>query len=363
MLKVISSIREFEQVESSWDELAKTGTNWHMLGDFVRNMMLYSESRGQIPIVVLEMINGHAVGICAFVAQRRYGFRVARFLLPAEYSPDFIVAPGHREAFVADSLEVLFERMKCQIAFLSLPGGSPQGVAVNRYCRRKGLKLAREVSSRHSVIMVDQGWKEFEMQQGGEFRRHFRKIEGKLTRSGAWTTVQAKANGAESVKKIEAVETYSWKHQDRRKKKPILAGLRGYITYPNSRSLDHLTPDVFFLELNGAPIAYAIVCKIDGVAYIAKTSYDNRYLHFYPGQYVQHTAIRSLFDAKRVSRIDFMTDLPYHRKWTSLREPREIFRISQSGLVFALCDFFIGKVPYRVLKFNANILRISLEPA
>jgi hypothetical protein len=363
MLRVISSIKGFEQMESSWDELAKTGTNWHMLGDFVRNMMLYCQSRGQTPIVILEMVKGHAVGICAFVAQRRYGFRVARFLLPAEYSPDFLVAPGHREAFVADALEVLFERMKCQIAFLSLPRGSLQGVAVNDYCTKKGLKLTRKVVSKHSVIVVDGEWKEFETLRGGKFRRHFRKIEGKLTRSGAWTTVQAKANSADSVKKIEAVETYSWKHQGQREKKPILAGLRGYITYPDSRSLDHLTPDVFFLELNEKPIAYVIVCKINGMAYIVKTSYDDRYFNLYPGQYVQNTAIRSLFDGKQVSRIDFMTELPYHEKWTPSIESRETLRVSQTGPGFALWDFFLGRVPQRVLKFNAKTLRLSLEPA
>jgi CelD/BcsL family acetyltransferase involved in cellulose biosynthesis len=362
MLRVISSVQEFEHVRPFWDEIAKTGTNWHLLSHFVRNRMLYYESRGKTPLAILKVIDGNVVGICAFVIQRRYGFKVAQFLLPREYSPDFLVTPEHRESFVEQSLEVLFGRMKCQFVFLTMPKRSLQVVALDRCCATKGLIQTKRVTNKPSVLTVEGEWEDFEKRRGGNFRRRFRRIEGMLTRSGAWTTLQANANTATSVDKIRAVETHSWKHQREKSKKPILAGLNDYVSYQDSPSLPRFAPKVWFLVLNGAPIAYVIVLEINGVAYLAKTSFDDRYHRLSPGEYVLNTAIRSLFDSGRVCRIDFMTGLPFMKRWTSLREPIETIRISQGGPIFALWDFFRGRLPQRVLKFSQDTLRISLEP-
>jgi hypothetical protein len=336
MLRVITSVQEFEQVRPSWDDfVAKMGTNWHLFSDFIQFRMLRCKSLGEIPFVILKVINGNVVGIAAFWMRRRNGIGQARFLLTADCSPDFLVIPEHRQSFVDQTLEVLLRRMRCQIVTLSLPRGSPQAVALDYYCKRKGLRLARTETDKHSILLVDGEWKDFERLRGRNFRNHFKKVESKLTRSGAWRTEQAKANSAASINKIVSVETHSWKHQGERRKTPILDHrLRAYTTYQDTPSLARFTPDVWFLELEGTPIAFVIAVEVNGVACLAKTSYDDRYRNLYAGEYVQNTVIRSLFDSKRISRVDFMMCLPYHRRWTSSCEPRETFRISRGGLVF-----------------------------
>ena len=76
---------------------------------------------------------------------------------------------------------------------------------------------------------------------------------------------------------------------------------------------------VWFLELNGQAIAYSLVIQYKGTAYMAKTSYNNQYRHFYPGIYINNVAIRDLFNSGRISMIDFMTNLPFMKTWTHRR--------------------------------------------
>jgi hypothetical protein len=349
-LKVITDVNEFDRIRAAWDSfVASMGTNWYLLGGFIRIQMVRSRRQRGTPIVVLRLAEGSVVGVCAFEMRQRYGLRFARFLLPADYSPDFLVTPEHRQSFVAASLELLLERMKCQAVELIFPKGSPQEAASNTYCEGKGLRPFVKDAGKHSVLPVDGAWREFEGRRGSNFRNHFKKVEAKLTERGPWRLLQDRANSLESIDRITTIERHSWKHRGRREQRPDLAGLDptllAYTMYNGPGLMDALCPQAWFLELQETPIAYAIVVEINGVAYLAKTSYDDRYHDLYPGEYVQNAAIRSLFDSKLVYRLDFMTFLRYHKRWTYSLEKREAMRISQGVFALANTRAFVGGLP------------------
>jgi len=341
MLTVITSAKEFEPLQLAWDDfVARVGTNWHLFSHVVQSFLIRHESHGEIPAVLVKVVDGNVAGVCAFQTRRRYGFRFARFLLPTYFSPDFVVKPEYRQSFVEESLQFLLKRMRCQVVTLTLPGSSPQAAILDHYCRSKNLRVTVTEADKHSIVLVEGEWADFERRRGANFRYHLNRIEGKLTRLGGWRVVQAKANSSDSVKKITSVETHSWKHQGM-KNQPLTLGdldrsLLHYTTFSDSPSLARFAPDVWFLELEGTPISYVIGVEINGVAYLAKTSYDNRYRDLSPGDYVLNAAIKSLFDSKRTLRIDLMSYLPFQKRWTSLFESRDSFRISRGGLYFGL---------------------------
>jgi len=342
-LKVIADVSEFDKIQVSWDDfVAKSGANWYFHGESVRAQMVRCRSQGGIPLAVLKLSEGHIVGVCAFEIRRRFGLRYSGFLLSSIFLPDFLVVPEHSQSFVEQSLDFLLLRMKCRVVTLVFPKGSPQAAASKTYCARKGMRLTVKEVEKHSVLLVDGVWKDFERRRGSNFRNHFKKIESKLTEIGPWRLVQAKANSPESISKITTVERNSWKHEGTKERLSGLPdldrGILRYTSYRGSESKDDLCPRVWFLELQNTPIAYAITVESNGVAFLAKTSYDNRYRNLYPGEYVQNETIRSFVDSRLVSRIDFMALLPYHRRWTSWWEDKEEMRISRRGLPFAMLE-------------------------
>jgi hypothetical protein len=72
-----------------------------------------------------------------------------------------------------------------------------------------------------------------------------------------------------------------------------------------------------FLELNGETLAYSLVLEYKAMAVLSKTSFDERFRGLYPGTHVLNESIRQLFDEGRVRTIDFVTDIPFHRRWSS----------------------------------------------
>jgi hypothetical protein len=80
--------------------------------------------------------------------------------------------------------------------------------------------------------------------------------------------------------------------------------------------------EVWFLELNSQTLAYLLVLQYKGVAYLTKTSYDQQYKAFYPGQYLRKAVICELFNERQVKTIDFLTDLPHHLTWTPICKRR-----------------------------------------
>ena len=360
-LKVITDANEFDKIQPSWDEfVVKTGTNWHFLGEVVRAQMARCRSQGGIPLVVLGLTEGHVVGVCAFEMRHRLGLRYSNFLLPTVLSPDFLVEPEYHQSLVEESLDFLLRRMRCRVVTLDFPTGSPQEAASKAYFAENGLRSTSKKLGKHSVLLVDGIWKDFERRRGSNFRNHFKKIESKLTERGPWRIVQAKANSAECITKIATVESHSWKHEGTGERSLGLADLDptllDYTSYHGSQLTDQLCPRVWFLELQDTPIAFAIAAEINGVACLAKTSYDSRYRNLYPGEYVQNAVIRSLLDSKLVFRIDFMTFLPYHRRWTSSWEDRETLRISLRGFAFSALDAVVRRfrLAKRVAKRQAS---------
>ncbi len=91
---------------------------------------------------------------------------------------------------------------------------------------------------------------------------------------------------------------------------------------------------VWFLELEGQPVAYSIVLQYKGVAYIVKTAFVEAYSRLGPGRYMIYATVRGLFEDKEVEKIDFQTYYPIVRSWRVNCVKRVRIRLGNRAIVY-----------------------------
>jgi hypothetical protein len=213
----------------------------------------------------------------------------------------------------------------------------------------------------HRIIPVRCTWAEFEKLKGKKFRNEFKSIERKLNQAGSWRIlcIENGNKGSDAIKKILDVERMSWK-EGWRSQLGIEIDPDLIMMWEGSQYMVKTEPDfklsVWLLELNGQTLAYVLFPQYKEVAYLAKTSYDERYKKFYPGIYVINAAIRELFNKRQARHIDFLTDLAFMETWTSICLPRVRVMISQKGILPIIIRFTVANA------YIKNILRIILGP-
>jgi len=321
---------------SSWNAFVRRfGTNPLYLGGYVEFSMRYP-ARGWTPTLVVMKAGEKIVGAVGLKTSGVFGARVATNLYPVVHGTDFVVDPEYEKHFVRRVLGFLLDDLRCQFLDLTLPSESLILPLLKETCLSMRLKMVsaplKDYQVEHTVLQVEGTWDEFERMRGGNFIRHFRKIEHKLGNAGKWRVERLYLDGPNSVSRVAEVEKNSWKEQSRKERgntkgDPNLPQLFGYW---ESKAQDGDMPRLWLLVLNDMPIAYAIGAQLNGVAFLCKTSYDHRYANFYPGDYVQNAAIRDQFDSKVISTVDFLTPLSYHRRWTDHRQLRERVVISRT---------------------------------
>jgi len=218
----------------------------------------------------------------------------------------------------------------------------------------------------HCIIPVDCTWDEFKALRGRNFRRKLKKIERHLDRAGSWriTRLENDKIGSAVFERILDVEKMSWKEGWRTrigmKIDPDLPMIWKAAQY-TARTEPGFKWSVWLLELDGKTLAYCLFLQYKGVAFDVKTSYDARYKRFYPGVCINNAAINEMFKKREVRRIDFLTDLPFHRTWTSMCLPRVRVTMSRKGVSSTLMHAstklvrFLGRGSPRQLKRTAKL--------
>ncbi|HVP24250.1 MAG TPA: GNAT family N-acetyltransferase [Conexivisphaerales archaeon] len=342
-LVTISDLEGLEELASSWDNFVLSqGASPFLLSGYVKYYMMRCKVEGWTPVLLVETSDSGITGIGAFKTRRRMGVKTAEFLLSVPYSSDFLADVKSEGPFITECMEALFGKQGCQLAELILPSGSPHVDSLRRWSRFRGIgfhSLPPRKLLKHSVLPVQGTWEGFVRSRGREFARHYAKIERKLGENGTQSLVSEEINGPEVGSAIVELDGRSWKEEYRRDAgrtfDPDLELLTGYWKRASPVGLRAL-PRAYFLELDGRPIAFAIAVILGRTAYLVKTSYDAHFAKLYPGDLIQNYVVRDMFQSGRVTLVDFLTKLPYHRRWTSVYRDRERVRLTKVGLLAAL---------------------------
>jgi hypothetical protein len=203
----------------------------------------------------------------------------------------------------------------------------------------------------HYVVPVDCGWAEFEKSRGKKFRQDIRRTERNLDILGSWKLTRFTPEEKSGIlDKVLQVESNSWK-EDWRTRRRLDYDHVLKILWKGSMQTARVDQDfdwmVWLLESGGLPIAYSLVLKYRRVAYIAKTSYDNRYRRLSPGVYTLSMAIREVFEDGETEKAEFHTDLPFVRTWASTCLPRVDFLISKQAFLSILTKLLLTNEPLK----------------
>jgi len=343
-----SRLREREEVWNMF--MSKCNENPFLLSGFIKQFMAIYRSKGWAPLILVISAEETIVGIAPLMTKKSFGVRFVKFLSKSWFSPDFVIEDRYREACIEIILDFLFNTLRSQFVDLVLPAESPNHRILKQKCEANGIyfctKRGRWADMGHSIIPITHTWDEFRSSRGRNFRRRFKKVERNLNQAGPWRVVCVEKGNDVSVafEKILDVERKSWKQAWRTRRgtetdEDLLIIWRGS---KHSETEPSFKWGVWFLELNGKTVAYSLVLQYKKSAFIVKTSYDDRYRGFYPGIYVNNFAIRELFDKRQVRRIDWLTDLPFHRNWTNTCLPRVRVMMSPKDIVPATMAFVLA---------------------
>jgi len=342
-MRVIADANEFLEIEDVWNALInKCSENPIFLSGFVEQFIESYCSKGWAPLVLVISANKMTLGAAPLMTEKKFGIRFVRFLSKSWFSPDFIFDDQYRVTCIEHTLHFLFKTLRCQFVDLTLPAESPNLPILEKKCKANGIyfcaKLGSWADMGHCIIPVRHLWDDFEKLRGYNFRRRFKRLKRNLDQAGSWrVTCTEKGNeGSDVFERILDVERMSWKEAERTRSgtqvDPDLSIFWRGAQY-TSRTESDFNWRVWFLELNDQTLAYSMVLEYKETAFIVKTSYDERYKRLQPGIYINNVAIRELFEKGKVRKIDWLTDLPFHRNWTSLCLPRVRVTMSRKGIL------------------------------
>ena len=310
--KILELREELDAFVNKWSN------NPFLLSGFISQFMRSNRITGWTPCFLVAKADGKIVATAPLMIKKSLGMRFARFFPNLWFSPDFVVDEQYRDACMSYVVEYLAKTLNCRVASFCMPVRSPKLETIEQHCKDNGMSFSAKNQSGHCVLPVECTWDEFQEKKGR--RRSIRQIERKLNQIGPWKIeyVENVGNRPDVLEKILDVERMSWKESWRNGKQmatdeDLLMIWEG--TQITAKTKTDFKGSVWFLQINQETVAYAFVIKYKDTAFIAKTSYNNKYRKFYVGKYVMHTAIRDLFNEDKIKAIDFMTELPFMSFW------------------------------------------------
>jgi hypothetical protein len=316
---------------------------------FIENF-LQSFCQDSTLIILVSRINEKIVGLAPLQLEKTLVFHGAVFILPYEHSPDFIVIEEYREEVLRNFLHIIVTKIKCKRIVLDLPDESKNLPILERICIDYKLKFRKQFTDTmsHCTISVQGSLAEFERSRGSESKRKFKRISRNLDKMGKWKIILIDDWNNDQVAqdafdKMMTIEKKSWKENLRSQTGNAIDEDLLWL-WNSSLSTAKTNPDfkfkLWFLELNDQAIAYDSVIEYRGTAFFAKTSYAEKYRRLYPGIFICNVLISDQFRRQEVKTIDFLTNLPYMRRWNVICSPRVRFILSEG----AMSDLFESKL-------------------
>jgi CelD/BcsL family acetyltransferase involved in cellulose biosynthesis len=353
---VISNSDKIAEMESDWNAMVNAScNNPFLLSEFVKQFIDSNRSTRWVPLILVISFKNSTIGIAPFMVGRKLGVRFVKFVYESLLSPDFIVQNKYRDICIASVLDFLFKTLQCKFTDIPLSADSPSLGILRKQSGKRGISFKISAGIEHRKLPIKGTWTEFEKSRGRNFRQKFKKIERKLDQAGSWKVVCIDGNDeSETVKKILAVERTSWKEKWRVQRgektdKDLMAILQASL-HTAGREPDFKWK-VWFLELNRQTLAYLLVLQYKKIAFITKGSYNEKYKRFYPGIYIRNYVIHELFNKGEVRSIDFLTNLPYHRTWTSICVPRVRVALSK-GVVPTIARFVFESAGFKKIRLS-----------
>ncbi|HDQ05200.1 MAG TPA: GNAT family N-acetyltransferase [Candidatus Bathyarchaeota archaeon] len=358
--RIITDFKDILNIERIWNlELVKSVENPQLYSRLFAGVMHSYESKGWTPLVITFWSDNRIVGMAPLKMRKVFSTNYVCSLLDEAYS-DFVFFDKYQEYCMNMLVDILFNRLNCRLAIISLDTNSPNLKLLEKTCLKKNVPFSKKQNSGRAIIPVETTWEQFYKSLKGRARKEFRRIKRKLDSAVSWNVSCAEIND-ESIKKILAVDQKSWKAEWRAEhnleEDPFLHTILE-ASQPDGEVEPIYKSEVWFLEANGEPIAYQIVQFYKGTAVLIKTSFDANFKRFSPGKFLINIVIREVFRKGTVNKIDFVTNLPFVQDWRPSCEPRTQVIIEENP--FLSCAILLKLK--QVHKFKKRSYLLNIHP-
>jgi hypothetical protein len=378
-VRAFSDPEMFATIGVDWNRIIREcGANPFMLTELLVEFIGLHMREGWHPLLLVLSVDGVPVGVAPLITRKRFGLRVTRFLLAPDLSPDFALEDRYRGQCIGQIVQFVFQKLRSDLLELTLPADSPNRGLLKAECESRMLHYELQKMARlgHRLVPIYPSWDAFLSSQkhgfrsaGGElvYLKHqslvdVNRMKRNLSRAGTWRIDYVDDLGKEpdEVQRIYAVEKLSWKEKWRRHRglaeEDLHVKIQGSIHA--SASEPSFKCSVCFLELNGQTIAYALIMEYGKLAYCAKTSFAEEYRRLSPGVFVVNESIHALCDQGQVREMDFLTDLPFHKRWPCTIAMRVRVVVSRSSLyrVYMVFNWILLATAYAYRAFVNMLL-------
>jgi len=353
---VVSDLDGFLKMKDFWDrELCD-----RVVDPFFSGCMLVEHWRlglkvGWRPFLVVFLCEGRIVGFASLAMRSRFGFREVCNLNPYA-SPVFFV-DELRGVCIGLLVDFLFDRLNCESVDLTFEGGSDNLRVLEMVCGVRGFKFSSLPFEGRAVIPVLSDFEVFQRSLSSQTRKSFRKASRRLDGLGSWKIISAKVD-CSSVKRIWEVERYSWKRSLKGKDRAVNDfDLSHVLRAVENNNEIFFESKVWFLELDGLPIAYQLVLKHNKTAFFMKTSFDKRFKRISPGKFLINELIKHVFMEQSVERIDFVSNQPFVKVWNPLMVDRTQIRIKRSPFASKVKGLLLENLVFRRFTSFLEVLK------
>jgi hypothetical protein len=326
-------ITKFEDQISSL--VQKYGESPFALPSFLKLSMYEMLKPNYIPMVILVHKDQELIGLAPLILKNYYGIHYAEFLLEFWSSIDFVTKNQYQSLALTTIFDVLFKRLNCKIATLCLPAESPNMKLTEQIAKSQGLHIKKKINSfmSHPTIFLSshKAISYEDLLKSRHFLHQVRQVERNLNKKGNRKILLFKncENSQDEnllYDKIMLVDKLSWKTTYRKHiNEPVEdSWLRLFFkatSYRNNKC-KLLQRKIWFIEVENQPIAFCLAIQFKGTAYFCKTSFVEKFRKCYPGILLHHYAIKDIAGEGEIQKVDFMTNLPFTKKWRTINFSR-----------------------------------------
>lgn len=359
-ISAISDTKSLSDIRFELDAFTTKNSNEPFyLHTFLERQIQTTLSKGSIPIILILRVEKNIAGVVPLVINQKAGVRSIKFLYDYYFSPDFVFLDRYRAACMESTLNYIFKNLKCKLLNFDIPANSPNLVYLQQTCKSESvpLQIRNDTNIHHAIINIRSNWEEFIETKGKKFNKKMRQIERRLNDTGE-CEVEVFENANDEQKafnKIIEVEKGCWKNNCHIHNNTVVLSDQDLLNLWTSSGLatknfSNFKRRVWFLNLDGKPIAYNLAVEYKGTIYMCKTSFNNKFRNLSPGIYLNNVAIKDSFNSDCLNMIDFLTDLPFHERWTRSRLLRIRFSLSK-GTIVNMYGLFVKQMQ----SMNANL--------
>jgi len=339
-IRMVRSLSDMKELGPDWDALVNHygHSPWYLRPFMERYMDLAIRERGD-PVIIALTVAGRLEGFVAATPKSYHGLKYLKSFYAGALTQDLVCNPEYRDVFLTAILDCAFGDLRCQFLELFLPAESECLQSLSSRSQSEGFSILQQPHFPHAVIPVEASLDEFLRDRGRpKLGKEMRRTERILDELGDWEVRTLQVSTPDAREGISKVEAVSWKdawHErtgiaDR--DLPVILDCAG----PASVVDPLFSARVWFLELDGEPVAYTVVLQYKDTAFFAKNSYDNEFRKASPGVFLRNFVIREMFLQKSITKIDFLTALGVHDRWGPSIEMRTRVLIARKGWVIPL---------------------------